>query len=165
MGENGEEQNEQMGILLNENRKNKTFNKNKERPWKIMIQNMGGLVSENSKEKVDLLREYVKEDNIMLMNLTETWLDSTIKDVVEIDGYNIFRGDRNDRKRGGTAIYVHDNIEANLILEMSNGTCDMVAVEMPDVQVVNIVIYRPPGTKSQEFNPILSEVQKKSSKN
>ena len=164
MGENGEEQNEQMGILLNENRKNKTFNKNKERnkerPWKIMIQNMGGLVSENSKEKVDLLREYVKEDNIMLMNLTETWLDSTIKDVVEIDGYNIFRGDRNDRKRGGTAIYVHDNIEANLILEMSNGTCDMVAVEMPDVQVVNIVIYRPPGTKSQEFNPILSEIQK-----
>ena len=32
------------------------------------------------------------------MNLTETWLDSTIKDVVEIEGYNIFRGDRKKRE-------------------------------------------------------------------
>ena len=105
MGENGEEQNEQMGILLNENRKNIGNNRNreinnKERPWKIMIQNMKRLVSKNSKEKVELLKEYVKEDKIMLMNLTETWLDNTIKDVVEIEGYNIFRGDRKNRERG-----------------------------------------------------------------
>ena len=106
MGENGEEQNEQMGILLNENRKNIGNNRNreinnKERPWKIMIQNMKRLVSKNSKEKVELLKEYVKEDKIMLMNLTETWLDNTIKDVVEIEGYNIFRGDRKNREGEG----------------------------------------------------------------
>ena len=91
MGQNGEGQSDQMGILLNENRNNKTKNKkreitNKEKTWKIMIQNMDRLVTITSKEKVELLKEYVKEDKIMLMNLTETWLDNTIKDVVEIEG-------------------------------------------------------------------------------
>ena len=99
-----------------------------------MIQNMEGLVSKNSKEKVELLKEYVKEDNIIIMNLTETHLDETIEDVVDIEGYNIFRGDRMNRVRGGTAIYVHDKIDANIKLKMSNGKCEVVAVEMPDTQ-------------------------------
>ena len=120
---------------------------------------MEGLVSKNSKEKVELLKEYVKENNIILMNLTETWLDETIKEVVDIEGYKVLRGDRKNRERGGTAIYVHDRIEANEKLKMSNGKCEVVAVEMPDIQTINIVVYRPPDTKSHEFNPILSEIQ------
>lgn len=72
----------------NSDNKNNEIN-NKERPWKIMLQNMEGLVTENSKEKIDYLKEYVKEDNIILLNLTETWLDSTIKEDAEIEGYKI----------------------------------------------------------------------------
>merc|ERR1711874_60426 len=94
-----------------------------EEPPKIkmmrMFQNMEGLVSEKSIEKVKLLNEYTQIDNIILMNLTETWLDNTVEDVVEIEGYNLFRGDRNGKIRGGTAIYLHDKIEANKICEMS----------------------------------------------
>ena len=45
----------------NENPDNKINEiNNNERPWKIMLQNMEGLVTENSKEKVDFLKEYVK---------------------------------------------------------------------------------------------------------
>ena len=124
-----------------------------------MIQNMEGLVSKNSKEKVELLKEYVKEDNIIIMNLTETWLDDTVEEIVNVEGYTVFRGDRKNRERGGTAIYVHDRIETNVKLKMSNGKCEVVAVEMPDIQTLNIVVYRPPDTKSHEFNPILSEIQ------
>ena len=120
---------------------------------------MQGLVSKNSKEKVELLKEYVKENNIIIMNLTETWLDDTIEEIVEIKGYGVFRCDRKNRVRGGTAIYIHDKIESNVKLKMSNGKCEVVAVEMPDVQTLNIVVYRPPGTKSHEFNPILDEIQ------
>ena len=93
------------------------------------------------------------------MNLTETWLDDTIEDVVAIEGYNIFRGDRMNRVRGGTAIYVNEKIDTNIKLKMSNGKCEEVAVEMPDIQTLNIVVYRLPDTKSHEFNPILSEIQ------
>ena len=89
---------------------------------------MEGLVSKNSKEKVELLKGYVKENNIILMNLTETRLDHTIEEIVQIEGYNIFRGDRKNRERGGAAIYVHDKIEGNTKLKMSNGKCEVVAV-------------------------------------
>ena len=37
------------------------YTKRNERPWKIMIQNMEGLISKNSNKKVELLKEYVKE--------------------------------------------------------------------------------------------------------
>ena len=84
------------------NKNNET--KCKEKPWKIMIQNMEGLVSKNSKEKVELLKEYVKEDSIIMMNLTETWLDDTVEEIVNVEGYTVFRGDRKNRERGGTAI-------------------------------------------------------------
>ena len=142
----------------NSDNKNNEIN-NKERPWKIMLQNMEGLVTENSKEKIDYLKEYVKEDNIILLNLTETWLDSTIKEDAEIEGYTNFRGDRKNRIRGGTAIYLHDKLEANQLCEISNGKCEMVAIMIPEIQTVNIVIYRPPGTKTHEFNFILNEIQ------
>ena len=87
--------------MIKENRVNKETNNNIEiinkKPWKITTQNMQRFVTKKSKEKVEIVKEYLGEDNILIMNLTETWLDSTIKDVVEIEGYNIFRGDRKKR--------------------------------------------------------------------
>ena len=121
---------------------------------------MKGLITETSKEKVELLKEYTEVDNIILMNLTETWCDDTVEDVVEIEGYNIFRGDRKEIVRGGTAIYLHDKLEANKICEISYQKCDMVAIMIPEIQTLNIVIYRPPGTRSSEFNHILNELQR-----
>ena len=133
-GEYRKETNEPLGTRNignendNRNSKNNKIDNNKERPWKVMLQNMGGLITENSKDKVDFLKEYVKEDNIILLNLTETWLDSTIEEIAEIEKYKIFRADRKNRVRGGTAIYLHDDLEANILCEKSNGTCEMIAI-------------------------------------
>ena len=69
---------------------------------------MEGLVTENSKRKVDFMKDYVQNDKIAIMNITETWLDKNIKDDAEIEGYTTFRCDRKEIKRGGTAIYVHN---------------------------------------------------------
>lgn len=95
------------------------------------------------------MKEYAKEDNI-LMNLTETWFDNTVWKVVEIEGYNIFRGDTKGTVRGDTANYLHEKIEASKIYEMSNKEYDMsnkeydmVAIMIPDIQTLIIVIYRP----------------------
>ena len=93
------------------------------------------------------------------MNLTETWFDDTVEEIVNVEGYNIFRSDRKNRERGETAIYVSDKLETNEKLKMSNGKCEVIAVEMPDIQTLNIVVYRLSDTKSHEFNPILSEIQ------
>ena len=128
----------------NERNDEERVNEEKEKPWKIVIQNMKGLITETSKEKVELLKEYTEVDNIILMNITETWCDDTVEDVVEIEGYNIYRGDRKEIIRGGTAIYLHDKLEANKICEISYQKCDMVAIMIPEIQTLNIVIYRPP---------------------
>merc|ERR1711915_566905 len=80
----------------NERNDEKKVNEENEKPWKIVIQNMKGLITETSKEKVELLKEYTEVDNIILMNISEPWCDDTVEDVVEIEGYNIYRGDRKE---------------------------------------------------------------------
>ncbi len=90
-GENRKKQNVQERLLINENRENGETNNNNikitnKSPWIMTAQNMQRFVTTNSKEKVEIAKEYLGENNILIMNLTETWLDSTIKDDVEIEG-------------------------------------------------------------------------------
>merc|ERR1712117_103436 len=40
------------------------------------------------------------------------------------------------------------------------GSCEMIAVHIEKINVINIVIYRPPGAIMSEFSPILEEVEK-----
>merc|ERR1711954_456102 len=129
------------------------------RPWNIMLQNIEGLVTGNSKIKIDHLREYVKEEEFLLMNFMETWLNDTVKEDADIEGYRIFRADRKGRIRGGEATYLNNRIEANEICEFSNGICEIIAIEIPDLQTVNIVVYRPPKTESKDFEIILTKIQ------
>ena len=130
--------------------------------WKIILQNIRGLVTENSKRKIDFLKEYTKENKIIIMNITETWLNDSIKDDAEIEGYKLFRSDRKEKKHGGTAIYLNEKLEANLLSEISHEKCEMIEIKIPDIQTVNIVIYRPPKTKLQEFEHILNKIEKNS---
>ena len=55
---------------------------NKRNPWKIILLNVRGLVTENSKLKAEYLGDHAKGNQVILMNITETWLNSTIKENV-----------------------------------------------------------------------------------
>ena len=105
------------------------------------------------------MKEYLKDDNFILINITETWLNNSIKEDADIEGYKTFRGDRKGKKCGGTAIYLLDSLDAELICEMSHEKCEMVAINIPDIQTVNIVIYRPPKTKLNQFKIILNKIK------
>ena len=125
-----------------------------------MIQNSRGLITENTKWKIEFLNEYAKNDTkILLMNFTETWLKENIKDEADIEGFKIFRGDRKGKKNGGTAIYLYEKLEADQLCELSHEKCEMVAINIHAIQTINIVVYRPPGTKLKEFNTILNKLQ------
>ena len=95
------------------------------------------------------------------MNITETWLNKDISnDEASITGYKIFRGDRNEKiKQGGTAIYLLQTLEAEQISNISHNKCEMIAIKIPNIQTINIVVYRPPDTKSIDFNIILDNIQ------
>ena len=95
--------------------------------WKIILQNIQGLVTENTKRNTDFLKEYTKENKIIMINITETQLNDAIKDDAEIEGYKIFRYDRTERKHGGIAIYLYEKLETELLCEISYEKCEMIA--------------------------------------
>merc|ERR1712030_142516 len=64
------------------------------RPWKIVLQNTRGLITENSNKKLKMIEEYTNEEKIVAMNFTETWYEKTIEEYAHIEGYNISRCDR-----------------------------------------------------------------------
>ena len=95
------------------------------------------------------------------MNITETWLNKDISnEEASIPDYKIFRGDRNEKiKQGGTAIYLLQTLEVEQISNISHNKCEMVAINIPNIQTINIVVYRPPDTKLSDFDIILNNIK------
>ena len=128
-------------------------------PWKIIYQNIRCLVSENSKKKIEYFREFTSVNEVLILNLTETWLDETIDDDAKINGYKEFRSDRIGIKQGGTIIYIKDELECEILAKISFNKCEMIAINILTLNTINIVIYRPPHTKSEDFYFILNKTE------
>jgi hypothetical protein len=61
--------------------------------------------------KVDDLDLVLKMNEIDLAGITETWLNSNILDsCVNIQGYNIVRNDRTEKRGGGVCVFVKSSI-------------------------------------------------------
>ena len=95
------------------------------------------------------------------MNFTETWLKKKIQDE-KIPNFITFRCDRKNKKSkgGGAAIYLKNRFEAKLLLEDRVESCKIVAVHIESMNVVNIVVYRPPDTHSVEFAIVMDKIKK-----
>ena len=62
-----------------------------------------------------MLKDSLDYDNSIGCFLTETWLNQDILDAeVSLEGFNLFRGDRVGRARGGAAIYLKDRLNGRL---------------------------------------------------
>ena len=136
----------------------KLLSKNKKEPYKLLLQNIRRLVTQNTKKKIKYFEEYVIENNILAINFTETWLNESITEDINIKGYQIFRCDRKGREGGGVAIYLKDDYEAKKLIEMNSGGCEMVAIFSEKLNTINIVLYRPPDTKYLDFIKILTGI-------
>ena len=76
------------------------------------MQNVRGLITAGSRETLKLIESYTNNDKIILMNFTETWLDKTIREEADLEGFNTYRCDRTSKiARGGVAIYLYDKLE------------------------------------------------------
>ena len=106
-------------------------------------------------KKIDQLRLMLRDCKIDVFTASETWLKPYITDgIVEVDGYSLFRLDRNyntrNKKRGGGLVtYVHDkytsSCESLTDLDVSN---ENIEAQWMLLQCKNIVIcnvYRPPN--------------------
>merc|ERR1711954_46120 len=147
------------GTRTNTDANEKTLISQRE-PCKMLCLNAQGLMNENTRWKIDALKEYVSTNNIILMNFTETWLKKKMQDE-KIPNFTTFRCDRNSKKSkgGGTAIYLKNGFEAKLLLEVRVESCEIVAIHIEKLNVVNIVVYRPPDTHSAEFTKAMDKIK------
>ena len=132
-------------------------------PPKILCWNAHGLISSEKKWKIDALKEQVNENNTFLMNFTETWLKKEIQDD-KIPGFTIFRSDRTSKKKkkgGGAAIYLKNGYEAELLMSYQIESCEVVAIKIKEINIINIVIYRPPDTNLITFRKVIDKIKHK----
>ena len=75
------------------------------------MQNVRGLITTESRETLKLIDDYANNEKIVLMNFRGTWLDKTIKEEADIEGFHTYRFDRTSEITRGVAIYLYDKIE------------------------------------------------------
>ena len=124
-GRKKEDENTNMGNKREGTKEKETIRK--ETAWKVIYQNIRGLVTKANKEDVGFFYDHGCIEKIIIINFTETWLNSEIQKCPEIKVYRLFRGDRLHRK-GEVAIYVKEEFEAKKIAKMSTDEVEMVAV-------------------------------------
>ena len=91
-------------------------------------------------------------DNSIGISLTETWLSNEICEAeVNFEGYDIFRADRTDRMRGGTALYMKSDLTCKLVNNFSNSVVEVVIVACKKLDTLFISVYRPPSTVNNEW--------------
>merc|ERR1712002_1010209 len=118
-------------------------------------------MTENADKALDKITDDVNQEKILLINIFETWLDEQVTTQANIKHYNIFKSDRKDGTKGGVAIYVYEElVEAKEIYKISHKKCEMIAIHIPEIQTINIAVYRPPKTEKQVFDIILNELEK-----
>ena len=77
---------------------------------------MGHLNARSLNKNIIELRELIENADFDAFSVSESWLRSrTPKDRFLINGYNIFRSDRRNRRGGGVCCYVRENYLAKKI--------------------------------------------------
>merc|ERR1712121_188048 len=115
----------------------------------------------NADKDLDKIKKDVEQEKILLINIFETWLNDEVTTQANIKHYNIFRSNRKGEIRGGVAIYVYEKLaEAKEVYKISHKNCEMIAIHIPEMQTINIAVYRPPKTKKQVFDKILNKLEK-----
>merc|ERR1711974_43149 len=56
--------------------------------------------------------------------------------------------------------YVYEKLEAKVVYKISHRKCEMIAIHLPEIQTINIAVYRPPKTREQVFDIVSNELEK-----
>ena len=115
--------------------------------------NIQGLRPRTGPSKVPYVRDLLHDHNQMSMVLTETWLREHKDAELQIDGYSLFRQDRqrNRRWRGkdsrGVASYIRSDLSADAepLLNYSNGVIDALGIYSKFNKLLIITVYRQPN--------------------
>ena len=95
----------------------------------INIQGMSPSATSKSRYKLPyFIEEHLQNDEVYIpyIALTETWLKSFITDAqIAIENYHTVRADRKKRDRGGTMMYIHNNVATTEEDSYDNDKCEV----------------------------------------
>ena len=102
--------------------------------------------------KINDLERLLDEEEIDIIGITETWLDSTFGDgELHIAGYTLHRLDRSGRRGGGVCVYCKDHIPVKQLHDLERDGLELTWLEIGSVQKYLFgCMYRPPQA-SLEF--------------
>ena len=140
----------------------------------LLVANINRLVSKSKGNKCEFLKQSIPTSNAhRIIALTETWLSPdhyTAEFIKPLHRYTAFRTDRDTNfnpgadgqltSRGGSIIITSPDITAIPLASYSNGNCELIAIECPELSLLIANIYRPPGINSslQKFTDILNKL-------
>ena len=117
----------------------------------IMMANIQGLSTARNRHKLAVLGETAVDENICIISLTETHLDNTYLEAeISLDGFESFRSDRAmGQRRGGVITYLRNDLDpgTKILKSGSVGNVEFQILFIKKVEILYIVIYRPPSTE------------------
>ena len=132
---------------------------------KIITGNVAGILTKSFKCKVQMFADRAKVENVALMTFVESHLNSSFLDgEIHIDNYTILRSDRMEpRRKGGIVMYVREDIAAGteVLWAHSDSFCEVLMANVKVLQLVVVVIYRPPLCPGESFSNFLRGVSQR----
>ena len=123
---------------------------------------MAPCATSRSHWKIHALKDKIheKKEFIPFIALSETWTKSYMTDaMLDIPQYTIYRSDRIQRTRGGTSIYVHENIIVTNVERFDNKSCEAIIISIPSDKMIIASVYRPPDASLKCSNDLLTFLQ------
>ena len=123
--------------------------------------NIRGLYPKSNRTKVAYLSDLASESNAPFIAIQESHLSQDIlSEEVQIQGYNLFRSDRQGgRTHGGVATFIREDITVKECFKYSNNVCESQILEVKELGLTLVNIYRPPNSPSQLFEETLEKCQ------
>jgi hypothetical protein len=103
---------------------------------------------------IDELRLIFKDNSPAVIAITETWLDDSVADSeVEIYGYSLHRLDRCNKRGGGVALYLSNNLKYIRKSELEEGPEALwMQVELNNIRYLIGCVYRAPDESLEVFD-------------
>ena len=105
--------------------------------------------------KIDEIRTTILTKKIDVFCCCETWLHENIDNqALNIDGYSVFRCDRQNRVGGGCAVWICDDISCAQIIVNTSIELECVFILLSHARILLVLLYIPPVTAIREARAI-----------
>ena len=117
--------------------------------------NVGHINARSLNKNIVELKEVIKNTNFDVISISETWLTrNTPKDRFQIEGFNIIRNDRKNKRGGGVCLYVKEQyVYKKITLPNATDMPEMLWVEISvgHIKVAIGTLYKPPKIPCTAF--------------